>query len=82
LVGIDEYKYISPLIGSKQDVETMRQFIQTEWHYQPRQIRVLTDAQATRAGILAAFDDWLIGGSQPGDKVLFFLYRAWCFYCR
>jgi hypothetical protein len=72
LVGIDKYQYISPLIGSKQDVETMRQFIQTEWHYQPRQIRVLTDAQATRAGILAAFDDWLIGGSQPGDKVLFF----------
>lgn len=72
LVGIDEYQYISRLIGSKQDVENMKQFIQSQWCYQPWQIRTLTDAQATRHNILKAFDEWLIGGSQPGDKVLFY----------
>ncbi len=72
LVGIDNYQCIQSLVGSKQDVENMTQFIQSEWHYQPGQIRTLTDDDATRDGILRAFDEWLIGGSQVGDKVLFY----------
>jgi hypothetical protein len=72
LVGIDNYQCINSLIGSKQDVKNMTQFIQSEWHYQPGQIRTLTDDAATRNGILKAFDDWLIRGSQAGDKVLFY----------
>ncbi len=72
LVGIDEYQDINPLVGSKQDVKDMAQFIQSEWGYKRSQIRTLTDEQATRAGILTAFDNWLIKGSQPGDKVLFY----------
>ena len=72
LVGIDEYQHAGTLIGSKQDVEDMRQFIQSVWHYQPHQIRTLTDAQATRQGILTAFEEWLIEGSRFGDKVLFY----------
>ena len=71
LIGIDEYQHVGVLRGSKQDVEDMRQFIQTVWHYEPHQIRTLTDAQATRQGILSAFEDWLIKGSRPGDNVLF-----------
>ncbi|MEN8215343.1 MAG: caspase family protein [Pseudomonadota bacterium] len=71
LVGIDDYWYINPLSGSKQDVEYMAQFIQSEWGYKPAQIRKLIDSQATRAGILRAFDGWLIKGSKPGDKVFF-----------
>jgi metacaspase-1 len=72
LVGIDNYQSLNRLVGSKQDVKNMKQFIQSEWGYQSRQIRTLTDAQATRTGILGAFDNWLIRGSQPGDKVLFY----------
>jgi hypothetical protein len=72
LVGIDEYQHINELIGSKQDVESMNRFIQSEWGYKPWQIRTLTDAEATDKGILTAFDNWLIKGSQPGDKVLFY----------
>lgn len=72
LVGIDDYQYLNPLVGSKQDVENMTKFIQSQWGYQSSQIRTLTDEQATRAAILAAFDDWLIRGSQAGDKVLFY----------
>ncbi|RKZ40264.1 MAG: hypothetical protein DRQ49_08940 [Gammaproteobacteria bacterium] len=72
LVGIDEYQYVSQLRGSKQDVEDMQQFIQSVWGYQSQQIRVLTDASATRRAILNAFDDWLIKGSHPGDRVLFY----------
>ncbi|MCP4699866.1 MAG: DUF4384 domain-containing protein [Gammaproteobacteria bacterium] len=72
LVGIDSYSHISQLVGSKKDVENMRAFIQSVWKYRPGQIRILTDAQATRKNILNAFDEWLIAGSQAGDRVLFY----------
>jgi len=72
LVGIDEYQYINELIGSKQDVENMREFIESEWGYQPAQISTLTDAQATRSLILSEFDNWLIRDTRRGDKVLFY----------
>lgn len=72
LVGIDKYQYVSELRGSKQDVADMLQFVQTVWGYKPYQIRTLTDARATRQGILTAFERWLIGGTQSGDRVLFY----------
>ena len=72
LIGIDEYQHVSQLRGSKQDVEDMQQFIQSVWGYQSQQIRVLLDASATRRAILSAFDNWLIKGSRPGDRVLFY----------
>ncbi|OQW95535.1 MAG: hypothetical protein BWK79_02185 [Beggiatoa sp. IS2] len=72
LIGIDKYQVAPPLVGSKDDVEHMRQFIEETWHYQPTQIHTLTDGQATYKGILAEFDNWLIAGSKPGDRVLFY----------
>lgn len=72
LIGIDDYQVAPQLVGSKDDVEHIRQFIQEVWRYRPEQIRTLTDGQATYQNILAEFDNWLIAGSRPGDHVLFF----------
>ncbi|MEK8020797.1 MAG: caspase family protein [Candidatus Parabeggiatoa sp.] len=72
LVGIDEYQQINSLSGSKQDVINMTQFLQANWHYQPTQIRTLINHEATKSEILRVFDSWLIRGTQPGDKVLFY----------
>ena len=33
---------------------------------------MLTDADATRENILASFNEWLIDGSAPGDRVVFY----------
>ncbi len=81
LVGIDTYWYASPLKGSKEDVKAMQRFIKKVWGYKDRQIRLLTDNKATKKGILKAFDNWLIKGSQPGDNVLFYYsghgYYVW-----
>ncbi len=79
LVGIDTYQYVSPLRGSKTDVEEMRQFIQKVWNYQSHQIRTLVDEQATRENILNSIDDWLIKGTHPGDRV-FFYYSGHGYY--
>ena len=74
LVGIDQYQNPSfNLKGSLNDVRNMRDLLIEVLRYQPEQIMTLTDAQATRAGILKAFDEWLIRDSAPGARVFFFM---------
>ncbi|HPE70744.1 MAG TPA: caspase family protein [Candidatus Competibacter sp.] len=72
LVGIDQYLKVPRLEGSGNDVRAMRQFALDTLGYRPDQIQVLLDGEATRAGILSALEDWLIKGTQPGDRVLFY----------
>lgn len=72
LVGIDQYPHVKPLEGSANDVQTVRQFALDALGYRPEQIQILLDSEATRASILTALDRWLIAGSQPGDRVLFY----------
>ncbi len=79
LIGIDEYKYVSPLRGSKEDVRAMKRFIQKVWHYKKSQIKVLLDSKATKKAILRAFDNWLIKGTRAGDRA-FFYYSGHGYY--
>jgi hypothetical protein len=72
LIGIDKYTGVPSLVGSVHDVQKIRRFAQTYWGYRDDQIKVLLDEQATRNGMLAAIDTWLIRGSQPRDRVLFY----------
>lgn len=79
LVGIDTYRYVTPLRSSKNDVKDMRRFIQKVWGYKPAEIRILLDKEATRENILNTFDEWLIEGTQPGNRV-FFYYSGHGYY--
>ncbi len=72
LVGIDQYPKVKPLEGSVNDVRNMHQFALDTLGYRPERIQVLLDGDATHAGILTAIERWLIEGSQPGDRVLFY----------
>jgi hypothetical protein len=74
LVGINDYKYpesVSPLAGSLNDVEDMRQVLIGKFEFPPENILVLKDSQATHAGILDAIKTHLIAKAQPGDIVVF-----------
>ncbi len=74
LVGINNYKYpdhVSPLAGSLNDVEEMRQLLITKFGFPPENILVLKDSQATHAGIMDAIQSHLISKTQPGDIVVF-----------
>lgn len=71
LVGINAYNE-KPLEGCKKDADQMYQLIQKVWDYKPNQIHRLTDRKATRRAILSEIDNWLIAGTQPGDRVLFY----------
>lgn len=69
IIGIREYE--KPLPGPDRDLELMRQ-VSLKLGFQPAQIRLLRDREATREGILKATEDWLIRGTRAGDRALFY----------
>ncbi|GJD19273.1 peptidase C14, caspase catalytic subunit p20 [Rivularia sp. IAM M-261] len=72
LVGIDEYKNgISPLAGCKNDVLLQQELLTHRFGFNSKDILTLTNAQATRQGILQAFKQHLIDQAKPGDVVVF-----------
>ena len=74
LVGINTYEHsdrISPLSGSLNDVDDMRQLLIGKFEFAPENIVVLKDSQATHAGIMSAIQTELIAKTQPGDIVVF-----------
>jgi len=74
LVGINNYKYpdrISPLAGSINDVEEMRQLLIGKFEFPPDNIVVLTDSQATHAAIINAIQTQLAAKAQTGDIIVF-----------
>src|SRR5580698_5581906 len=74
LVGINDYGHpesISPLAGSINDVEDMRQVLIGKFEFPPENILVLTGPQATHAAIIDAIKTHLIAKVQPGDIVVF-----------
>lgn len=74
LVGINEYpktQRFTPLMGCTNDVELQRQLLVHRFGFQDSNIKILTNSQATRQGILTAFDEHLIKQAKPGDVVVF-----------
>jgi secreted trypsin-like serine protease len=74
LVGIGHYQDAKfALKGSANDVHNIERLLVNTFDYQPEQIMKLLDAQATRANILEAFEEWLIRESAPGARVFFYV---------
>jgi uncharacterized caspase-like protein len=75
LVGISRYNRGRPLdwhnLHAGNDVQALRRVLIDRFGFPADQILVLTDAQATRRGILDAFRRHLIAPARPGDVVLF-----------
>ncbi|MBC8123288.1 MAG: caspase family protein [Gemmatimonadaceae bacterium] len=73
LVGIDQYwsPQIRRLGGAVNDTALMRELLVYKYGFKLQDIRILTDAQATRKNILAEFERHLISQARPGDVVVF-----------
>ncbi|WP_169730615.1 caspase family protein [Calidithermus chliarophilus] len=69
IIGIREYE--KPLPGPDRDLELMRQ-VALKLGFQPAQVRLLKDREATREGILKAADEWLVRGTKAGDRAIFY----------
>ena len=76
LIGINHYPEdaISDLQGAVNDVHNMRDLLTGHLGFDAGRIRLLTNAQATRQGILDGIRDWLVAGTGPGARAL--LYYA------
>lgn len=74
LVGINEYPLgglFSPLYGCVNDVEMQYQLLVHRFGFNPNDVIKLTDQQANRDGLIAAFEEHLIKQARPGDVVVF-----------
>ncbi|MEH1788570.1 MAG: caspase family protein [Nostoc sp.] len=72
LVGINEYSDPIPALkGCVNDVLLQKELLIYRFGFKPEDIRILTDKQATRQGILTAFEEHLIKQAKPGDVVVF-----------
>jgi len=72
LIGIGTYQSLPEkmfLEGPKNDVGAIEALVKGKLGFAPEGIRVLRDSEATRAAILASFDEWLVAGTEPGDRV-------------
>lgn len=72
LIGIDAYENVSPLIGPVNDAEAMHAFITADLGFGDGDVKLLVDADATRANILREIEEWLIDGTRPGDEAFFY----------
>ena len=70
LVGINNYSS-QPLRGCVNDVELQRHLLIHRFGFNPKDIYTLTDEQATRQGILEAFEEHLIKQAKPEDVVVY-----------
>lgn len=72
LVGINEYPTaLGGLQGCLMDVEMQRELLVHRFGFNPNDIKVLTNTQATREGILTTFEEHLIKQAKSGDVVVF-----------
>jgi hypothetical protein len=74
LIGIGDYGPGAPLPdlpGIEVDLAKMSQAAEV-LGVAPRDVRVLRDREATAAGIRTAVEQWLIGGTAAGDRVLLY----------
>ncbi len=70
LIGLDQYKD-SPLYGCRTDVELQRELLIYRFGFQPTDILTLTNQQATRQAITAAYQQHLLAQAKAGDVVVF-----------
>ena len=83
LVGINDYPAnIGALNGCVNDVFLQKQLLTYRFGFNPKDILTLTDTQATRQGILTAFEEHLIKQAKPGDIVVFHFSGTWFASCR
>src|SRR5258708_24167619 len=69
LVGINKYPGAG-LDGCINDVEDMAQFLVKKHLLKEQEIRLLTDARATKSAIVERLH-WLVKGGKRGDRLLF-----------
>ena len=76
VVGVNQYPLVEhgarDLRGAVPDALSFARALETTFKFDPADIKLLRDGEATAAAITSGFENWLIAGSGPGDRVVFF----------
>ena len=74
LVGIDDYKHarVPGTPGALADANAMSRVLTQAYGFEKKDIKLLTGPSATAENILKQFQEWLVDGSSPGDRVFFY----------
>ena len=74
VIGVDQYADpgFTDLRGAARDAYNIQWLLTEHLGFDPGQILMLTDERATRDGIVAGIRDWLVDGSRPGARALFY----------
>ena len=74
LIGINRYAdpNFTNLRGAVRDAHSMRRLLTRHLGYTGDQVRVLTDKDATRDGIIDAVRSWLLKGTRPGARAMLY----------
>ena len=72
-IGINRFvdPGLPPLKGAVNDARTLALLLMRDFGFDPRDVRVLTDAQATRRAVLGSIAA-LLDGARPGDDLVLF----------
>ena len=72
LVGVGDYPQSSlDLLGPKNDINALEKILKENWNFQPENVRVLMDKQATKTAVLEELRG-LKQRSKPGDQLFFY----------
>lgn len=75
LIGVGDYPHLPPsaqLIGPANDLRAMSSFLKSHWKFEPSDIRILKDEDATKNNILTSISGWLAEETRPGDRVVIY----------
>lgn len=77
IVGINDYANFEgleggDLRGAVNDAHSMADVLLGRWGFAPENVRLLLDADASKAGIEEALTGWMASRVRPGDVALFF----------
>jgi metacaspase-1 len=70
IIGINRYRDVNPLRGCVNDTTNLRLVLKEFAGFNNDDIRMLTDARATKAAVEERLD-WLVRDAQPGDLLVF-----------
>jgi hypothetical protein len=82
LIGVGTYQHL-PYINSKgekldnlkgpgNDVQKIKNLLIANYGFNPADILLLKDREATKEAIFKNFDHWLVQGTKPGDLAIFY----------
>ena len=73
VIGIDHYADARlNLAGAVRDAHNIHWLLTEHLGFATEQIRMLTNQDATREGILSAIRDWLVVGTRPDDRAILY----------